>query len=332
MISGALPALLTFFIRMFVPESHRWLEGHGRGATKQWSTPDMLTVVVGAVAAVGLVSLWAVDHPLGIANPSLILLVRIVGTAIGLVVAYFAYTYPVRRFLERSMALETDASAQVWTPKRVLGRMILGATLSGMALLGTWASLQNAAPWAGRLEERRLQESNPGMSDAELKQAAARPAMLARAQTQIWSGIGAIIGTILAALAGDWLGRRMSYFLLCVASLASSLLFFQGNDHVGPFFFTTVLIAGGMTASFYGWLPLYLPELFPTRVRAFSQGFAFNFGRIVAAVGALQFGYLMQNVFNGSYPKACTVLSMIYLVGMLVIWWAPETRGRELPE
>jgi predicted MFS family arabinose efflux permease len=210
--------------------------------------------------------------------------------------------------------------------------MILGATLSGMALLGTWASLQNAAPWAGRLEERRLQESNPGMSDAELKQAAARPAMLARAQTQIWSGIGAIIGTILAALAGDWLGRRMSYFLLCVASLASSLLFFQGNDHVGPFFFTTVLIAGGMTASFYGWLPLYLPELFPTRVRAFSQGFAFNFGRIVAAVGALQFGYLMQNVFNGSYPKACTVLSMIYLVGMLVIWWAPETRGRELPE
>jgi hypothetical protein len=39
----------------------------------------------------------------------------------------------------------------------------------------------------------------------------------------------------------------------------------------------------------------------------------------------------MQNVFEGSYPKACTVLSFIYVVGMIAIWFAPETRGKELP-
>ena len=49
-----------------------------------------------------------------------------------------------------------------------------------------------------------------------------------------------------------------------------------------------------MTASFYGWLPLYLPELFPTRIRATGQGFAFNFGRVLAAVGALQSGQLLN--------------------------------------
>ena len=45
-----------------------------------------------------------------------------------------------------------------------------------------------------------------------------------------------------------------------------------------------------VTAAFYGWMPLYLPELFPTRVRATGQGLCFNFGRVVAAVGALYMG------------------------------------------
>jgi hypothetical protein len=93
----------------------------------------------------------------------------------------------------------------------------------------------------------------------------------------------------------------------------------------------TVFIAGAFTASFYGWLPLYLPELFPTVVRATGQGFGFNFGRILAAIGALQTGNLMS-ALGGSYPQACTIMSLIYIVGILVIWLAPETRGKPLPD
>jgi MFS family permease len=333
MICGALPALLTFFIRLCVPESQRWLEEHGRGATKHWSTVDLLAVVLGGAAAIGLVSLWAMDHPFGLQAPAAVMTVRIVGTALGLIVAYLAYTFPVRRYLHRWLLVEkASPTAEAWTPPRVLGRMILGAMLSGTALMGTWASLQNAAPWAGNLEEQRIAKTQPGIAPDELKVLAAKPAALARAYTQIWSGIGAIVGTIVAALLGNWLGRRVSYFLLCAASLGSSLLFFLGNDSFGTQFLAGVLLAGAITASFYGWLPLYLPELFPTRARAFSQGFAYNFGRIVAAVGALQFGFLIKEVFTGSYPLACTVLSFIYVVGMIVIWFAPETKGKELPE
>jgi MFS family permease len=333
MICGALPALLTFFIRLFVPESQKWLEEHGRGATKHWSTRDLLSVIIGAAAAIGLVSLWAMDRPLGLEDQNMIMAVRIAGTIIGLVIAYLAYTYPVRRYLQRSLGVvEPSQGGEAWTVPKVLGRMILGATLSGAALMGTWASLQNAAPWADQLEQKRIAAENPELSDAEVKELASKPAAIARARTQIWSGWGAIVGTILAALLGNWIGRRLSYFLLCVLSLGTSLWFFLGNDAFGLPFLATVFLAGAATASFYGWLPLYLPELFPTRARAFSQGFAYNFGRIVAAVGALQFGYLMRNVFDGSYPKACTVLSFIYVVGMIVIWFAPETKGQELPE
>ena len=90
-------------------------------------------------------------------------------------------------------------------------------------------------------------------------------------------------------------------------------------------------VVGGFTATFYGWLPLYLPELFPTRVRATGQGLSFNAGRILAAAGALQMGGLMQT-FDGSYAKAGAIITLVYVVGMIIVWFAPETKGKPLPE
>ena len=81
---------------------------------------------------------------------------------------------------------------------------------------------------------------------------------------------------------------------------------------------------------------LLLAHLYPTSVRATGQGFCFNFGRLIAAIGALQLGNLML-LFNGekvsavqSAANAYSVLSCIYLVGMVLVWFAPETKGRSL--
>jgi MFS transporter, SHS family, sialic acid transporter len=143
--------------------------------------------------------------------------------------------------------------------------------------------------------------------------------------------LGAVIGSMGGALLAGRIGRRPAYSLLCIGSLATSVLFFQTNDAVNARFLITVFLAGGLTASFYGWLPLYLPELFGTQVRATGQGFSFNFGRILAAVGALQTGALTKQ-FGDKYAMACSWMSLIYLVGMALIWLAPETRGKRLPE
>jgi hypothetical protein len=233
------------------------------------------------------------------------------------------YTHPVKRYLARAAESITVAVPQL-DDRRILRRMLLGACLSGVALLGTWGSLQWAPAWADQLTAGKVPT--------------------AKAYTQVASGIGAIVGTIGAALVGNWIGRRITYFLLCLTSLGSALLFFLGNAGYGPMFLGTVFLAGGLTASSYGWLPLYLPELFPTRVRATGQGFAFNFGRILAAAGALQTGALMQaftnlreqypalDSFPSGYPFACSVMALIYVVGMLAVWLAPETHKQELPE
>jgi MFS transporter, SHS family, sialic acid transporter len=67
--------------------------------------------------------------------------------------------------------------------------------------------------------------------------------------------------------------------------------------------------------------------LFPTRVRATAQGIAFNFGRILAAGGALWGGTI-----GGSYARMGAIVSMVYIVGMGIIWLAPETKSRPMPD
>ena len=94
------------------------------------------------------------------------------------------------------------------------------------------------------------------------------PAPPAASYTQLATAAGAVIFTIIAALMGNWLGRRITYFLLCIASFAILEVFLLTITTFGPVFLTVAFLAGGITAAFYGWLPLYLPELFPTAIRA----------------------------------------------------------------
>jgi MFS family permease len=192
----------------------------------------------------------------------------------------------------------------------VIRMMLIGAGLGGVALLGTWGSTQWASRWAAELQPD--------------------PALHAKEWTLIWLSLGAITGTMIAALAAGHFGRRITYAVLCVGSILGALLLYQANSGYTPFFLFSAFVAGGMTASFYGFFPLYLPELFPTAVRATGQGFAFNFGRIVAAVGGLQTANLMA-AFGGSFAKAGSVMALVYVFGIVLIYFSPETKGKELP-
>jgi MFS family permease len=297
MLLGATPALLTFFIRLFVPESERWQREQSRGATRHWATTDLAGVAVGAAAAGVLLWLWAEDHAWQ---------VRLPGTAVCLLVVTAGYLYPVARFFGRSEGALPGVSR-----RETLGRMLLGAALSGVALLGTWAAVQMAPAWADQLAK----DNSAGSKE----------------YTQLCSALGAVVGALGGALLGDYVGRRPAYSLLCVGSLASAMLFFLTNDAVNARFLATMFLTGAFTASFYGWLPLYLPELFRTPVRATGQGFSFNFGRVLSAVGVLQAGALIER-FDGNYPMACSLMCSVYVIGMALIWLAPETRGKPLPE
>jgi SHS family sialic acid transporter-like MFS transporter len=315
MMFGALPALITLFIRIFVPESAKWESERQRGATSFWANRDLIAVLVGAVAACGIIVLWALnDGFLGPERQALELPLRVLGTVLGLIVVTGGYLYPVILYLHRAGEADRDASHGDGAAGRgTLGLMLLAACLSGVALLGTWGTVQQIPPWSGAL--------SAAPSDGA-------------SQVQIWSSFGAILGTILAALLADQLGRRVTYTLLCAGSLIVVPMLFQTTTTFDTRFLVLVFLAGAITASFYGWLPLYLPELFPTRVRATGQGFGFNFGRIIAAIGALQIGNLKSlfSPYGWTDADVFSALACIYVVGMIIIWFAPETKGKPLPE
>jgi MFS transporter, SHS family, sialic acid transporter len=188
---------------------------------------------------------------------------------------------------------------------------LIGIVLASVALIGTWGSVQWMPLWADQLVGGK---NNPS----------------AKADTQMLLALGAIVGALVAPLIGARLGRRPAYFLLCLVSLGLCGFLFRTIHEFGGVFLAMTFIVGVATASFYGWFPLYFPELFPTRSRATGQGLCYNSGRILAAVGALTQGKLVS-YFDGSYARAGAIVTLVYLVGMLVIWLAPETKGKPLP-
>lgn len=301
MVSGALPAVLTFFVRVCVPESHKWEEEKAKGSTGFWSNSDLYGVLVGCLGAMLVIFVWTPN----VQNLPL----RLIATAVGLVIALGGFLYPVRQFMGRATAAGMIAPEQTGI---IMRRMLFGAGLAGVALLGTWGSVQWAPKWAGELAK----ESG---------------AKFATEYTQLWLAVGAIVGTIIAALAADRLGRKLTYALICVTSLISCVALYQFNDVYSNQYLVYVFFVGGTTAAMYGFFPLYFPELFPTSIRATAQGFCFNFGRVIAAVGSLQTKTLID-AFGGNFPKAGTVLSAIYLIGAVLIWFGPETKGKPLPD
>jgi MFS family permease len=343
MVMGTLPAMLTFFIRMFVPESDKWEKEDKVGSTSHWVSTDLLVVVAGVIGPAMIIVLWA--WPYSEANAFWLVPGRILGTIFGLAIAVAGYSYPALKYCQRLEA----ASGRVGITRLTISRMLIAACLSGVALLGTWGSTQNISNWVFQVlndpnakEIAKLKEAGDTAAVAELE----RPAVVARSVALIVISVGAIVGTIIAAFLGDWVGRRWAYVLMCATSMASIIYLFAFHTQYGMPMMFAAFLAGACTASFYGWLPLYLPELFVTSVRASGQGFGFNFGRVLAAVGVLQ----MTNLFassttwfgdglniggfhiNAGWPVLCCLLSLIYLVGMGIIWLAPETKGQPLPE
>jgi MFS family permease len=244
-------------------------------------------------------------------------------------------------------SVQTGAShplREVFGP-RLCGRTLLAIAFASVALIGTWGSVQWLPLWANKMVSEsgfgQLRSEHPdwytavGAPPSPARAAAEtivkQEAGKATANMQMIQGLGAIIGTLLAPLLGARFGRRPAFFLLCLASLVVCAVTFRTIVMYTSAFLGLAFLMSLCTASFYGWFPLYLPELFPTRVRATGQGLSYNFGRIFAAVGSFTQGKLVST-FGGSYARAGAIVTLIYLAGMVLIWLAPETKGKPLPD
>ncbi len=270
----------------------------------------MLAGLIGAAGNAGyvLVALLGVQFKVSVESWRWVMLA---GAAPAVLSVFINFFVPESERWKEAAKKDTSSPLKEIFSAKLLKKTLIAIALASVALIGTWGSVQWLPLWADKL-------AGPTVTSA-------------KAYTQIAAAVGAIFGCFGGSLLGGKMGRRWAYFVLCTGSLAICAYLFRFDQAYNATFLFAVFWVGALTASFYGWLPLYLPELFPTRVRATGQGVSFNFGRILAAVGAVQMGNLMQH-YEGSYAKAGATITLIYIVGMIIIWFAPETKGKPLPE
>ncbi len=188
---------------------------------------------------------------------------------------------------------------------------IVGSLLSTVALLGTWGSFLWLSTYVDQVAEGTQYQSN------------------AKATITIFQSVGQIIGGFMGGvLAGLMGGNKRSWAFLCVTAWASVFSLYYFNETFNLQLMVMGAFAGLFVTAFFGWLPKFLSELFPTRIRALGQGFSFNIGRILAGIGVLGAGTLTNQVFGGDYRRTMLVMCSIYLLGLIVILFAPNTGGR----
>jgi len=138
---------------------------------------------------------------------------------------------------------------------------------------------------------------------------------------------GSLFGYLSFGPLADRVGRRgafLFYFIGGVILFPATFLLMKSMTQV----FVMLPLVGFFTLGVTSGFPIYLPELFPTRVRTTGVGFCYNLGRIVTAGSIFLTGYLSALV--GSEAKTASAVSLVYIPGMFLLLFARETRGQRL--
>ena len=192
---------------------------------------------------------------------------------------------------------------------------LAGSTLAFVAVFGLWGSTNWTPTLITTLPDLQ------GLSREELS---------ARVSYAIMAlNVGALFGYLSFGPLADRFGRRPVFALMCAGSLVMlPITFLTPREYLHVLLLLPVL--GFFNNGIFSGFPIYLPELYPTRLRATGAGFCFNAGRVFASVGPFLTGWLTATM--GSVGQAVSVVGLIYVVGLLVLPFAPETRGKTLPD
>ncbi len=142
--------------------------------------------------------------------------------------------------------------------------------------------------------------------------------------------IGGGLGLLSLGPFSDLVGRRSAFLVFLLGGLAASLILFP-FAHTQEMLYLLLPVFGFLTLGMHAGCAVYFPELFPTRLRGTGVGFCFNVGRLLAAPILVVTGWLDRER-KLTHDTTAVLLSSLFLVGVAVLFFAPETRGKDLPE
>jgi MFS family permease len=140
--------------------------------------------------------------------------------------------------------------------------------------------------------------------------------------------VGAFFGMLTITAIAAMVSRRLAFLGALILSMVVTMFVFSSLKTASDAYWMLPMMGFAQLSVFAGY-SIYFPELFPTRLRGTGVGFCYNTVRYLAAPAPSLFGYLATIM---SFRTAALMMSSVYLLGMIALIWAPETKGKPLPE
>jgi MFS family permease len=256
-----------------------------------------------------------------------------------LVVATGRYLREPERWL-RAKEEGTLPKGSIFAPYRELvadarwrKNLVVGALIASTGVIGLWAIGEYAVDLQRNVFRTYYLENLPaGTPPSEI----ASKVDVAVSWSYIWNMLGAGVGMwIFTKLAIAW-GRRPAFAAGFAIALVTTLLVYWKMSTPQQAYWMMPLMGAAQLSVFAGFA-IYLPELFPSRLRSTGTSFCYNLGRFAAAGGSFFSAALATGVYGsfGSPLKerySAMTMCCIFLIGLLTLPFAPETRDKPLPE
>jgi MFS family permease len=209
--------------------------------------------------------------------------------------------------------------------------LVIGALIASTGVIGLWAIGEYAVDLQKVVFKQHFEKLVPANQvNAEVNSAIT--------VTYLWNMLGAAVGMMIFTRIAR-IGRKPAFYIGFTAAMIITFLVYQNLNSPEAAHWMMFLMGAAQLSVFAGFA-IYLPELFPSRLRSTGTSFCYNLGRFAAAAGSFYSAALTKDVYgkfaakDPSLPLRYAAMTMcaIFLIGIIATFFAPETRGQPLPE